>query len=74
MDNTGLANGNIINNGNITTEMVQMDNELKIIIAVLTAFPIFAFVKEFIKYIKKEHERNGRLDNIITPVARAQNV
>lgn len=68
-DNTGMLNGNFINNGNIV-EKIEKDISsetllLKVIIVLKTIHILIILVKAAIKYIKKRESQSRQMEEII---------
>lgn len=65
VDNTGLANGNIINNGNIefeqsvSSELQHIEYAMYIAIVVKIVHLIIVFLKLYAKRIKIQRKANG---------------
>lgn len=69
VDNTGVLNGNVINNGNII-EAIESDLSsetllLKIIIVLKAIHILIIVVKWLIKFIRQRENRNQKIDQII---------
>lgn len=71
VDNTGLANGNIINNGNIEFEK-QVSGELKYIeiamyvsVIVKIVHVVIVLLKMYTKKVKKSQEKKQQLEQIV---------
>lgn len=68
-DNNGILNGNLINNGQIIEKIdsdLVKENILLLIIIVLKSIHIaIVLVKWFVKFIKKQHQRDQELQQII---------
>ena len=68
-DNTGLANGNIINNGQIiekVEEDIQKENILLTVIIVLKVVSILIVcIKWFVKHIRQQQSRNQQVEQIL---------
>lgn len=68
-DNTGLANGNVINNGQII-EKVEADmareNILLIIIIILKAISVLIVcIRWFVKHIRRQQSRNQQVEQVL---------
>lgn len=68
-DNTGLANGNLINNGQII-ERVEADmakeNVLIIILIVLKFISLLIIcIKWFTKHVRRQQQRNQQIERVI---------
>lgn len=68
-DNTGMLNGNVINNGNIV-EQIERDilSEnllLKIIITLKSVHILIVIVKAFVKYLKQREEQKRKIEEIL---------
>lgn len=68
-DNKGLANGNVINNGQIIEKVeadMQKENILLIIIIVLKVISILVVcIKWFVKHIRQQQSRNQQMEQIL---------
>lgn len=68
VDNTGLLNGNFINNGNIVKSIDEEVHTLEklfiIIIILLVLILIIMLIKIFVKYIKNSMEQARRIETI----------
>lgn len=68
-DNTGMLNGNFINNGNIV-EKIEKDltNEgllLKIVIVLKITHILIVVIKVFVKYLKRREEQKRQIEEIL---------
>lgn len=70
-DNTGLLNGNLMNNGKIINEidgdLISIKQLVYVIVAVLVLNLLITIFKIYQKNQKRTQLRNQRLDNIIVP-------
>lgn len=68
-ENNGLLNGNIINNGKIVqdidTDLNKIERIFHILLVMISVMILMSMVKTFVKYIKKENERERRLEQIV---------
>lgn len=69
IDNKGVLNGNVINNGNII-EAIEKDISsetflLKIIIALKVVHILLIVIKWFVKYIKNKENRERQIEQIL---------
>lgn len=75
VDNTGVLNGNIINNGNIIEKIEkEVSTEaflLKIVIALKIIHILIILIKWAIKTIKNRENRNRKIDAIILEANRS---
>lgn len=69
VDNKGVLNGNVINNGNIVEQIERdLDSEnylLKILIAVKIVHILIILVKWAIKAIKRHENRNRAIEHMM---------
>ena len=68
IDNKGLLNGNVINNGNIneiSKNINDIENTFYIVLIVLIVIVVSNMIKCLIKYVKKQHESQRRLEEIV---------
>lgn len=68
-DNTGMLNGNFINNGNIV-EKIEQDilSEtllLKIVVALKIIHILIVIIKMFVKYLKRREGQNRKIEEIL---------
>lgn len=68
-ENVGLFNGNKINNGQIfeliEKDIIDIDLWLKIALIVQVIYIITKLVRYSIKTIKKNHDRNSKLNKVV---------
>lgn len=69
VDNTGVLNGNVINNGNII-EAIESDLSsetllLKIIIVLKAIHILIILAKWLVKFIRQRENRNQKIDRMI---------
>lgn len=69
IDNKGVLNGNVINNGNIIehieSEIVSETLLLKIVIALKLIHILIILVKCFVKFIRNRENRERKINDII---------
>lgn len=69
IDNTGMLNGNFINNGNIIDKIEKdMDTEnylMKIVILLNAVHILIVLGKCLVKFLRNREHRNTRIDDII---------
>lgn len=76
IDNSGLLNGNSINNGlivqdidsevnNIDKELVNIQKLLYVLIIMLLVMILFSMVKTLMKYVKKSVEQEKRIESMV---------
>lgn len=69
VDNKGILNGNVINNGNVIEAIeVDLSNEallLKIVIVLKSVHILIILIKWLIKYIKNQSNQERKIEQIL---------